>query len=196
VPAASPDGSVTDIGSEVGVVSAAVSTESQFPPEAVVALSVNVTADPSLVLTITLCDETVPPTVALKVRSIELRLSVGGPAVGIGVVTVMVTGTDNGLFEAPVEANETLPVYVPTSRPVATMCTVSVKGVLPPGCIMVSQLPPAGVVEELAVTAIGEPPLVTKIVWSAGAVPFTVKLSDGGVAPSVVGGTVLGAVIR
>jgi hypothetical protein len=101
-----------DIGSEVGVVSAAVSTESQLPPDAVVALSVNVTADPLLVDTVTLCDAgAAPPTVALKVRPVEVRLSVGGVVGGgIGVVTVRVTGTDSGLFEAPVEANETLPV--------------------------------------------------------------------------------------
>jgi hypothetical protein len=101
-----------DMGSEVGVVSAAVSTESQLPPVAVVALSVNVTADPLLVDTVTLCgDGAAPPTVALKVRPVEVRLSVGGVVGGgIGVVTMRVTGTDCGLFEAPVDANETLPL--------------------------------------------------------------------------------------
>jgi len=99
------------MGSEVGVVTAAVSTESQLPPVAVVVLSVNVTADPLLVDTVTLCGNgAAPPTVALKVRLVELRLRVGGPAVGIGVVTLRVTGTDCGLFEAPVDANETLPL--------------------------------------------------------------------------------------
>ena len=100
-----------DMGSEVGVESAPVSTESQLPPEVVVALSVNVTAEPSLVDTMTLCDAgEVPPTVAVKVRPVELRLRVGGPLVGIGVVTVRVTGTDSGLFEAALDANETLPL--------------------------------------------------------------------------------------
>ena len=46
--------------------------------------------------------------VALKVRPIELRLRVGTDG-GIGVVTFSVTGTDMGLFDAPVDANETLP---------------------------------------------------------------------------------------
>jgi hypothetical protein len=69
------------------------------------------------------------------------------------------------------------------------MCTVSVKGVLPPGGIMVSQVPPDGVVEELAVTATWVPLLVTEIVWSAGAAPFTVKVNEVGLTNSVgVGG--------
>jgi hypothetical protein len=101
------------MGSEVGVVSAAVSTESQLPPELVVALSVNVTADPSLVDTVTDCDEgAAAPTVAVKLRPVELTLSVGGGGGvedGIGAVTVRVTGTDSGLFEALLFVNETLP---------------------------------------------------------------------------------------
>jgi hypothetical protein len=101
-----------EIGSEVGVESAPVSTESQLPPDVVVALSVNVTADPSLVETVTLCaDGAEPPTVALKVSPAELSTSVGVVmGGGIGVVTLRVTGTDIGLFEAPVDANETLPL--------------------------------------------------------------------------------------
>ena len=102
-----------DMGSEVGVVSAAVSTESQLPPELVVALSVNVTADPLLVDTVTGCDEgAAAPTVAVKLRPVEFTVSVGGGVTtggGIGVVTVSVTGTDNGLFEALLFVNETLP---------------------------------------------------------------------------------------
>jgi hypothetical protein len=101
-----------DMGSEVGVVSTAVSTESQLPPELVVALSVNVTADPLPVDTVTDCDEgAAAPTVAVKLRPAELTVSVGGVTTGggIGVVTVSVTGTDNGLFEALLFVNETLP---------------------------------------------------------------------------------------
>jgi hypothetical protein len=51
--------------------------------------------------------------VALKVRLVgaTLRLGgVGGGAVGIGVATLRVTGTDSGLFEALLFVNETLPV--------------------------------------------------------------------------------------
>ena len=173
-----------------------MSTVSQLPPETVEALSVNVTADPVLVVTVTVCSaEAAPPTVAVKVRPVELRLSVGGPAAGIGVVTVRVTGTDSGLLVAPVDANEAVPLYVPAARPVATMCTVSVKAVLPPGGVMVSQVPPAGLVAEVAVTAIGEPPLVTEIVWSAGSAPFTVKVNDVGLAAKVAGGGVTAAVL-
>lgn len=164
-----------------------MSTESQFPPEVVAALSVNVTADPSLVDTMTLCAAgAVPPTVAVKLRPVELRLRVGGP-VGIGVVTLRVTGTDIGLLLAPVEANETLPVYVPAAKPVATMPTVAEKGVLPPGGITVSQLPPTGVVLVAMVTAIGTPPLVTKTDCIAGSAPLTVKVSDVELTPNVGG---------
>ena len=54
---------------------------------------------------------------------------------------------------------------------------------------MVSQVPPDGVVEELAVTATWVPLLVTEIVWSAGAAPFTVKVNEVGLTNSVgVGG--------
>ena len=56
---------------------------------------------------------------------------------------------------------------------------------MPPGGITVSQVPPEGVVALLTVTAIGDPPLVTEMVWSAGAAPLTMKFSDVGFAPNV-----------
>jgi hypothetical protein len=101
---------VTVTDSESGVVPVVEPTPNQLPPVVVEAAAVNVTADPVLVVTITLCDATGEPMVALKVRPVELRLRVGGAAVGIGVVTVSVTGTDTGLLVAPVDANETLPL--------------------------------------------------------------------------------------
>jgi hypothetical protein len=187
VPAVIPDGRVTDICAESGVFVRAP-TESQLPPEVVAGVALNDTADPSLVVTMTFCGVAVPPTVAVKLRPVELRLSAGGPAVGIGVVTVRVTGTESGLFEAPAAANETLPLYVPAARPVATMPTVAVTGVLPPGGTTVSQLA-VGVVVALVVTAIGEPPLVTETVCVGGSAPLTVKVNDVGIAVNVgVGG--------
>jgi hypothetical protein len=161
---------------------------SQLPPEVVEGAALNVTADPLLVVTMTNCAEgALPPAVAVKVRPAELRLSVGGVVDGgIGVVPLRVTGTDMGLFEAPVEANETLPVYIPAARPVATMPTVAVSGVLPPGGITVSQLA-LGVVDSLVVTAIGDPPLVTETACVGGSAPFTVNVSEVGAAASVVG---------
>jgi len=94
-----------------GVVPVVGLAESQVPPEGVVtlALALNVTADPSLVVTSTFCGVAVPPTVAVKLRPEEPRLSVGTDG-GIGVVTLSVTGTDTGLMPALVVVIETLPV--------------------------------------------------------------------------------------
>ena len=83
-------------------------TVSQFPPAVVEGAALNVTADPLLVVTMTLCAEgAVSPAVALKLRPAELRLRVGTLG-GIGVVTLTVTGTESGLFDAPEEVNTTL----------------------------------------------------------------------------------------
>ena len=67
--------------------------------------------------------------------------------------------------------------------------------VLPPGGITVSQVPPEGVVALLTVTAIGVPPLVTEMVWSAGAAPLTLKDNDVGLAANVGVGGAIGAAI-
>ena len=82
--------------------------------------------------------------------------SVGGGT----VVTLKVTLTVCGLLVAPVEAMVTVPVYVPTARPAGLTLTVTGRGVLPPGGVAVSQLPPE-VVDTLVVTGIGAPLLVT-----------------------------------
>jgi hypothetical protein len=72
------------------------------------------------------------------------------------------------------------------------MPTVSETGVVPPGGITVSQLPPE-VVDAATVTAIGEPPLVMDSAWFGGVAPLIVKLSDVGEAPNVAGGGVVTA---
>ena len=57
-------------------------TLSQVPPAGLVtaAVGLNICADPSLAVTMTFCgDGAAPPMVAVKVRPVELRLSVGVP---------------------------------------------------------------------------------------------------------------------
>lgn len=74
-----------DIVSVAGVVPVAGLAMSQ---ELAPGLALNACADPSLVVTITVCDGAVPPTVAVKVRPVELRLSVGmdgGPVLAAGM---------------------------------------------------------------------------------------------------------------
>jgi hypothetical protein len=103
----------TDTVSEpvVDVMPLAGPADSQFPPLVVAALSVNATAELLLVVTVTFCDAggVVLPTVAVKVSDAVLSMSVGTDDV-IGVVTLRVTGTDNGLLLAPAAVYETLPV--------------------------------------------------------------------------------------
>ena len=104
----------TDTVSEpvVDVMPLARLADSQFPPVVVAALSVNATAELSLVVTVTFCDAggVVLPTVAVKVSDVVLSMSVG-TAGGIGVVTVRVTGNDKAVMpEADGGVIETLPV--------------------------------------------------------------------------------------
>jgi hypothetical protein len=199
VPAAIPDGRVTETDSEVAVVPVLEPTPSQVPPEVVEALALKVTADPSLVVTITLCDGTGEPMVALNVRPGELKLRVGTVGGG-GVVTLAVTGTVWAPSEALPVAGvmTTLPVQVPAGRLAApTIPTVTEVGVLAPGGMAFSQFPQF-VVEKLVVYGIGAPLLVTMIVPVVGVtVPLlTLKVSEVGLTLSVGGGgVVLGAVM-
>jgi hypothetical protein len=160
-------------------------TVSQFPVE--VGASLNVTADPALVVTITVCaaGAFVLPSVAVKLRPVELKFSVG-MAGGMAVTTLRVTETVCGLFETPVAANETLPVHVvPAERPVATKCTVALRGVGPEGLSIVNQLFPQDVVETVPVTVTEAPLLVTVTGWSAGSAPLTVAVMVVGVTVNV-----------
>lgn len=75
----------TEMDSLAGVVPVTVLVEpptaSQLPPEVVAGVALNVTAELSLADTVTVCivvGEALP-TIAVKLRLVGLRLSVGGP---------------------------------------------------------------------------------------------------------------------
>jgi hypothetical protein len=87
-----------------------------------------------------------------------------------GAVTVSVTDTVCGLFDARVELTVTVPLYVPAARPVRFTDTLSDPGVVPVGGLTTSQ--PAGDDDADAVKRIAEPPpAVTPTVCAAGAEP-------------------------
>jgi hypothetical protein len=132
-------------------------TVSQLPPEVVEGAALKVTADPLLVVTMTLWAEgAAPPAVAANVSPVvvdALRLSVGTVGGG-GVLTLAVTVTVCAPLDAAPLAGvmTTLPVQVPAARLDApTMSTVTDVGVLAPGGTALSQLLPQLVVEELVV---------------------------------------------
>jgi hypothetical protein len=64
--------------------------------------------------------------------------------------TTSVTGTLSGLFDAPLDANVTVPWYVPGARPVGFTETVSVPGLVLLAGVAESQVPPE-VVEDVTV---------------------------------------------
>jgi hypothetical protein len=84
-------------------------TESQLPPDFVVAAGVNAKADELLLVTCTFLGTAVPPTGAVKLRVAELSTSVGRVG-GATDVTLKVTATVCGLLVALVEAMVTAPV--------------------------------------------------------------------------------------
>ena len=98
-----------------GVVLAESAADSQLPP---LVATVRLAEDVAVTFTVWVAGAG-PPGHALKLSADWLTVSVAGAA-----VTVSVTGTDNGLFEAPVAVTLIAPLYVPAFRPVVLMPTL------------------------------------------------------------------------
>ena len=103
MPAARPAG-LTDTLMEPGVVPLAGVALSHAPPVVVVLLVVKLKAAP-LLLVVTLCAAgAAPPAWAVKDKVVGASVREGA------AVTVRVTGTVNGLFEAPADVTVTFPL--------------------------------------------------------------------------------------
>jgi hypothetical protein len=83
------------------------------------------------------------------------------------LVITSLTGTVCGLFEAPVEVREMLPVYVPAVIPEAFTLTFTVAGVEPVAGLTLSQAPP----DAAAVKFRAVPVLVTARFWLPDVAP-------------------------
>src|SRR5271166_1222862 len=146
--------------SVAGVLPLAGDTVSQLPPDCVVAAAVNVTAALPAAdnCTVWLAGDVVAPVFELKVSDVL------DSERAIEFVTIRVTGTLRGLFDAPGTMTVTWPVQVATVRPEPAIPTVTVV----PLAVAVSQPVPHEVVVGTAVTLVlvGTPPTVT--VWLAG----------------------------
>jgi hypothetical protein len=137
-------------------------------------------AEPPPAVTETVCAAGAePPSGAVKLKTLAFSVN--------GAVTVSVTDTVCGLFDARVELTVTVPPYVPAARPVRFTDTLSDPGVVPLAGLTTSH--PAGDDDADAVKGIAEPPpAVTATVCAAGAEPPSAaeKLRLEGAALSAV----------
>lgn len=108
----------------------------------------------------------------------EVNASEDGEALIVVVVrgvTVSVTGTVSGLFEAPAAVMVTDPAKVPASMPLPFTDTVRVAGVVP---LEVTISRPPDCLEAAAVMFNAPPVLVINKVWAAGDDPPAVSLKE------------------
>lgn len=170
----------TETVSEPGVEPEVGATDNQLPPEVVDAAAVKLIAAP-LLATESDCAAGLPAPI-WNANAID-----AGEAESVGAgVTVNVTGTFTGLFDAPAEVMAIVPLYVPTTSPAPLTDTLSAAGVEPDAGVTPSQLPP-DVVDAAAVKLITGPLLATESGCDAGLLPPACMLNakDAGPTESV-----------
>lgn len=161
-----------------GVVPPPGATESQLPPFVVDAAAVKVRAEPLLPTAIVLVPGGVPPCWNANDND-------AGVAVRLGAaVTVNVTGTVTGLFDAWAEVMVIAPLYAPGVRPAGFTFAVRVTGVVPVVGATDNQLPPV-VVDAAAAKLRANPLLPSATVFDAGVAPPIWKLNDSELGATV-----------